>query len=88
MSRDNPIEMLDTHDLKEGELDMLVAYGSKDEFNIDAQVESFVARAHQRGLTIEVLRDPRGRHDVATALRFLPDAIDWLAPRLEPYRPK
>ena len=43
MSRDNPIEMLDTHDLKEGELDMLVAYGRKDEFNIDAQVESFLA---------------------------------------------
>lgn len=88
MSRDNPIEMIDTHDLKEGELEMLVAYGSKDEFNMDAQVESFLARARQRGLTVGVLHDPRGRHDVTTALRFLPGCIDWLAPRLEPFRPK
>lgn len=88
LSRDNPIEMLDTHDLKEGELGMLVAYGGKDQFNIDAQVESFLERARERGLTVQVLHDPRGKHDVATALRFLPGTLDWLAPRLEPYRPR
>jgi S-formylglutathione hydrolase FrmB len=88
MSRDNPIEMLDAYDLKEGELDMLVAYGRKDEFNIDAQVESFLARARARGLTVEVLYDPRGRHNLATALGFIPGVVDWLAVRLEPYQPK
>jgi hypothetical protein len=88
MSRDNPIEMLDAYDLKEGDLDMLVAYGGKDEFNIDAQVESFLARARQRRLSVEVLYDPQGRHDAATAVRFIPGVVDWLAVRLEPYRVK
>jgi S-formylglutathione hydrolase FrmB len=88
LSRDNPIEVLDRYDLKPGELEMLVAYGGKDQFNIDAQVESFLYRANERGLTIKVLYDPRGRHDAATALRFIPDIVDWLAPRLEPFRAK
>lgn len=86
MSRDNPIEMLDTHDLQEGQLDMLVAYGGKDQFNMDAQIESFLVRARERALTVQVLYDPRGRHDVATAMSFLPGTVDWLAARLEPYR--
>jgi S-formylglutathione hydrolase FrmB len=88
MSRDNPIEMLDTYELKNGELEMLVAYGGRDEFNIDAQVESFLERARQRGLTVQVLYDPRGKHDGRTALSFLPGTVDWLAMRLEPFRPK
>jgi S-formylglutathione hydrolase FrmB len=88
LSRDNPIELLDAHDLKKGELEMLVAYGGKDQFNIDAQVESFLERARQRGLTVDVLHDPRGKHDVRTATNFLPGAVDWLAVRLEPYRAK
>lgn len=87
ISRDNPIEMLDRFDLKDGELDMLVAYGGRDQFNIDAQVESFLAVARGRGLKIDVLHDPRGKHDIATAERFVPQVIDWLAVRLESYRP-
>jgi S-formylglutathione hydrolase FrmB len=88
LSRDNPIEMLDAYDLKEGELQMLVAYGGKDQFNIDAQVESFLYRARERNLTVHVLYDPRGKHDVRAALSFLPGAVDWLAVRLEPFRVK
>jgi len=87
LSRDNPIEMLDTHQLKAGELNMLVAYGGKDEFNLDAQIESFLHRSKERGLTVDVLYDPRGRHNVATALRFVPGVLDWLAPRLQPFHP-
>ncbi len=87
MSRDNPIEMLDAYDLQPGELDMLVAYGGKDQFNIDAQVESFVYRSREKNLDITVIFDPRGRHDTATALRFLPGAVEWLAPRLQPFNP-
>lgn len=88
MSRDNPIEMLDVYDLKKGELEMLVAYGGKDQFNIDAQVESFLDRARQRGLTVDVLYDRRGKHDLRTAMSFLPGVVDWLAVRLEPFRAK
>jgi len=87
ISQDNPIEMLDTYDVREGQLEMYIAYGGRDQFNIDAQVESFLYRARERGLTIGVGYDPRGKHDMATALRLLPGLLDWLGPRLMPYGP-
>jgi hypothetical protein len=57
---------------------MYVAYGGQDQFNIDAQAESFLYRARQRGLTVGTGYDPRGRHNQATARRLLPGIIDWL----------
>jgi S-formylglutathione hydrolase FrmB len=83
----NPIEMIDRCRLKNGELQMFVAYGCKDEFNIDAQVESFLYLCKYRGLYVGVAYDPNGHHDAATAARFVPPLVDWLAPRLGPYSP-
>ncbi len=88
VSRENPIEMLDRYDLREGELSLYVAYGGKDQFNIDAQVESFLYAARRRGLTVTSEFDPRGRHNLFTALRLTPGALDWLAPQLAPYSPR
>ncbi len=85
MSRDNPIEMLDIYGLKEGELAMLVASVGKDEFNVDAQVDSFLYRARELGLTVDCLYDPKGRHNLAGARALLPGIQDWLARRLAPY---
>jgi S-formylglutathione hydrolase FrmB len=87
LSRINPIEVMDRCDLREGELEMYVAYGGQDELNVDAQVESFLYRARQRGLTVAVDYDPKGKHDLATGLRLFPSLIEWLAPRLAPYSP-
>jgi S-formylglutathione hydrolase FrmB len=87
MSRENPIEMLERLDIKDGMLDMYIGYGGEDEFNIDAQVESFLYRAKERGLTITVDHDPEGNHSFGTALGFFPSMIKWLAPRLAPYSP-
>lgn len=87
LSRENPIEMLEAYNVKPGELSMFVAYGGRDEFNIDAQVESFLYVAKQRGLCVGVAYDPRGRHNVATALRLMPAVFEWLAPQLAPYAP-
>lgn len=87
MARDNPIEMLDIYNVRPGELSMLVAYGGRDEFNIDAQVESFLFLAQRRGLCVQVLHDPNGRHDIATGRRFLPAILAWLGPQLAPYSP-
>jgi S-formylglutathione hydrolase FrmB len=84
LARENPIEMLDAYDIQPGELSMLVAYGGKDQFNIDAQVESFVYHARQRGLEVTVLRAPHGRHNLRLSERFFPETIDWLAPQLAP----
>lgn len=87
MSRENPIEMIDSYHLREGDLSMYVCYGRFDQFNIDAQVESFLYRARERGLTVDVGYDPHGHHDLRTAKRLLPGIIDWLGARLRPYGP-
>jgi S-formylglutathione hydrolase FrmB len=87
VSRENPIEMVDRLGLREGELAMYVAYGGKDEFNIDAQVESFLYLMKCRGITVDVGYDRKGRHNVATALKLFPDIIEWLAQQLAPYAP-
>jgi S-formylglutathione hydrolase FrmB len=87
ISADNPIELLDTSNLQPGELEMYVAYAGRDQFNIDAQVESFLYRARQRGLDVAAAYDPRGRHDLRTARGFAPGIIDWLGSRLAPYGP-
>ncbi len=79
MSRENPIEMLDSHDVRPGQLAMFIAYGGKDEFNIGAQVESFLYRARERCLQVEVKYDPKGKHSSKVVAQFLPDVIAWLA---------
>src|SRR5258708_38615823 len=83
--RGRPIEMVARWGLRDGELEMDVAYGGKDAFNIDAQVESFLYLAKCRGLTVGVGYDPHGHHSVATVKRLAPGIIQWLAPRLAPY---
>jgi S-formylglutathione hydrolase FrmB len=88
LSRENPIELIDRLGIKEGLLDMYVAYAGKDEYNIDSQVESFLYRARERGLTVDVDYDPQGRHNMPTAMRLLPGIIDWLNPLLAPYSPQ
>ena len=85
LSRFNPIEMMDEYDLKDGELDLFAAYGGLDEFNMAAQVESFLHRAKERGVTVGVCYDPEGRHDVQSGRRLFPDAMRWVAPLLAPY---
>jgi S-formylglutathione hydrolase FrmB len=83
----NPIEMLAIHDVRPGQFAMYIGYGGKDQFNIDAQVESFLYVAHHRGLEPTVRYDPEGKHDRATALRFMPDIFAWLGQQLFPFGP-
>jgi len=87
VSRENPIEMLDRLGLQNGELDMYIGYGGKDQFNVDAQVESFLYVARERGICIHVDYLPHGRHNVRTAVRLFPGVVDWLGPLLAPYGP-
>jgi S-formylglutathione hydrolase FrmB len=87
VSRENPIEMIDRLHLREGQLHMYIAYGGKDQFNIDAQVESFLYLCCCRGISVGVGYEPRGRHDYATAAKLFPGMVDWLAPLLAPYCP-
>jgi hypothetical protein len=84
ISRENPIEMLDLYQLQERELQMFVGYAGRDQFNLDAQAESFLYRARERGLTVAAQHEPRGRHDWHTGRKLLRGALDWLAPRVAP----
>ncbi len=88
LSANNPIELLDTLDVKPGQFNFYVGYARHDEFNLDAQAESFLYRAKQKGIDVTVGYDPNGRHNPATALKMLPGVIEWLRPKLSPYAPK
>jgi S-formylglutathione hydrolase FrmB len=87
IARQNPIELIDATHLRNGELAMFVGYGGEDEFNIDAQVESFLYLAKARGLSVAVAYEPHGHHDSVTASRLFRSMVEWLAPRLRPYAP-
>jgi S-formylglutathione hydrolase FrmB len=87
VSQNNPIELIDSTCLREGELDMYIGYGGKDQFNIAAQVKSFLYRARERGLSVSVCYVPEGKHNMATALKIWPDARAWLSSHLAAYAP-
>lgn len=88
VSRENPIEMIDRVGIREGQFDMFVAYGGLDEYNIDAQVESFLHLANCRGLTVSVNHNSEGKHNMReTGKEFLPGIFNWLAPRVAPFCP-
>src|SRR5262249_1143923 len=78
----NPLELMESCDLRPGELDLYVAYGGKDEFNVAAQVESFLYCAEQRGIDVMVDYDPCGTHSLATGLRQRPRALRWAGQRV------
>jgi hypothetical protein len=83
----NPIELIDRTGLRNGELAMYVAYGGKDELNVDAQVESFLYMCKFRGLGVGVGYAPHGHHDMPTAYQLFPGMVHWVAPLLAPYSP-
>lgn len=87
LSANNPIEMVDRTRLRDGDLDMYVAYAEHDQFNIDAQVESFLYLAKYRGLSVGVGYAEHGRHDTRTAQELFPGIVQWLAPKLAPFAP-
>lgn len=82
MSSINPLELMENLNLKPGELDLYIAYGGKDEFNVAAQVESFLCFSRQRGLDITVDYDPKGKHDLSTGMRQLPAAMRWVSDKV------
>lgn len=83
----NPLEILVRNRVKSCDLSMFVGYGGRDEYNIDAQVESFLYYCKFKNIAVAVAYEPDGRHDFHTAVKLLPSAIRWLGPQLEPYAP-
>jgi S-formylglutathione hydrolase FrmB len=87
IARENPIEMLEAYDVRAGSRKFFIGYGGRDEFNIDAQVESFLYVARERGVPVTVEYDPKGHHNLATAVRLLPGLFAFIKEQLAPYAP-
>jgi S-formylglutathione hydrolase FrmB len=87
VASENPVEMLAQYNVQPGDLGMFIGYGGKDQFNIDAQVESFLCVAQQRGLPVAVSYVPGGKHDYRTAFKIVPDLLTWLDAQLRPFAP-
>jgi S-formylglutathione hydrolase FrmB len=88
MRRDNPFDLLDSRDVKPGQFEFFVAYAGKDEFNLDAQAESFLYRARQKDIPVTVRYLPDGHHNTATGVKFMPDIIQWLGEKLGRFAPE
>ena len=69
--------------LRNGELQMYVGYAAHDEFNVTAQVESFLYLCKFKRIYVGVGYDADGHHDLRTAYRFWPGIVTWLKTRLE-----
>lgn len=87
IARQNPIELVDRTALKNGDLAMYVGYAGRDEFNVTAQVESFLYLCKHRQIDIAVGYEAHGRHNSHTAAHFVPSIFEWLSPQLAPYAP-
>jgi hypothetical protein len=84
-SQENPIEMVERHQLCRGQLDLFVAYAGNDEFNLDAQAESFLYFLKSRNLPASVYYDPDGTHSSETAKKMVSPILQWIAKRLRAY---
>ncbi len=87
ISRENPYEMLAAYDIRPDEFGLFIGYGKRDEFNIAAEVESFLAEAARRNIFPTTIVLPEGRHNVKGATDLIPALNQWLLPRLGPYTP-
>jgi S-formylglutathione hydrolase FrmB len=87
LSVHNPAEHIEREPIYNGELAMYIAYGLHDQFNIDAQVQSFLAVAQRNGVEVTVHCDPHGGHDLRTAFRLMPGTMDWIGMQLQGYGP-
>ncbi|VTR98182.1 alpha/beta hydrolase [Tuwongella immobilis] len=85
-AEENPIEMIDRLRIQPNEFHFFIGFGTRDEFNLDAQCEHFIDVAHKRGIGMTVVRVHDGKHDMETARECLPAIIRFLQPILEPYR--
>jgi S-formylglutathione hydrolase FrmB len=87
VARENPYEMIDLYQIRPDEFNMFIGYGKKDEFNLDAQVESFLAKVQPMGFRPTVYVAPNGRHNIQTAATFFPGFGRWLTEHIGPYTP-
>ena len=84
IKRDNPADLLKSTDLQPGQLQMYVNYAGLDNYNFDAQALSFVWLAERRGVRSDVVKVPRGRHNLPYIESQEPKGLYWLGEHLLP----
>ncbi len=84
-SENNPIELIDRHKVKPGQFNIFVTMAGKDNFNLDAQAQSFIYLAEHRGIHVDSFTDPKGTHDIGTAKKMIPQVFEWLNTKLASY---
>lgn len=80
--RSNPADLIFSENLQPGELAIYLHYPGHDNFNFDAQNESFAWLAEQRGIDVELVSDPKAHHSGRYFNRNIVDVYNWLCPRL------
>jgi len=84
MKRENPADLLFSTDLKPGELAIYISYPGRDNWNFDAQAESFAWLAEQKGISLTLDRDPHARHTLVYFRRNQRPAFRWLGQHMLP----
>ena len=84
IARENPADVLMATDIRPGELAMYVNYPSNDNYNFDAQDQSFIWLAARRGLAVDLAVMPREEHDLGYIEKTEPYALMWLGRHMLP----
>jgi S-formylglutathione hydrolase FrmB len=78
----NPADLVFSTDLKSNELSIYVNYPGRDNFNFDAQAESFCWLAARNGIDVTMVCDPKGTHSPAYFRNNIRPACLWLGRHL------
>lgn len=88
VQRDNPADLLVTTDLRPGELAIYVNYPERDNYNFDAQAQSFAWLAARRGVAVELSLIPGAFHDLRYIEAAELPAYRWIGRRILPPTPR
>jgi hypothetical protein len=80
----NPADLLFSTDLHPGELAIYASYPMRDNWNFDAQNQSFQWLASQRGIQVDLVGVPGARHSLAYFRSNHLPAYQWLSQHLLP----
>jgi S-formylglutathione hydrolase FrmB len=86
--RDNPADLLFSTDLQPGELALYANYPARDNWNFDAQDQSFAWLAKQKGVDVTLVGVPKARHTLRYFRSQQRPAFAWLARHILPPAPK
>jgi len=84
IARVNPADVLFTSGIQPNELAIYIHYPGRDNFNFDAQSESFAWLAAQRGIAVTVESDPDAYHELGYFRKTHTQTWRWLAAHILP----